>query len=109
MDADKKFCAICEGALGEGDLEAVCRECYRKAKAPPERVAGLVELTPQHLFAIEAARGAVTFLSWLASQTLERKPGEPPKAPLSEEERQRRIQELRDHMKESQSEDFGEF
>lgn len=110
MDGDKKFCAICEAALGEGDLDAVCRECYRKAKAPPERAAGLVEITPQHLFAIEAARGAVNLLSWLATQAMERKPGEPPKPPLSKEESQRRIQELRDHLKESGDGEFdGEF
>jgi hypothetical protein len=40
MTKEPRICAICEEALGETDLEAVCLGCYRKARSGRPAVPG---------------------------------------------------------------------
>lgn len=45
MKKAPSFCQICEGALKETDLDAVCLACYRKAREP--RAPGLIVMTEE--------------------------------------------------------------
>jgi hypothetical protein len=94
-EAKKPYCVVCETALGDGDLEGICRPCYQKAKGPPAHPMAWVK--PEHLFAMEAGRGFVSFLSWLAMQAT-KKPQGKQDPPLTDEEARKRLDELRDRI-----------
>lgn len=94
-EVKKSYCVVCEKSLGEGDMEGICLACYQKAKSPPQHPMAWVK--PEHLFALEAARGLVDFLSWLAMQSMKKTEGKQgPK--LTDEETRKRLDDLRDQI-----------
>jgi hypothetical protein len=94
-DGKKPYCVVCETALGEGDMDGICRTCYQKAKSPPAHPMAWVK--PEHLFAMEAGRGLVSFFSWLVTQSMEKTPGKQ-ETPLTDEEAKKRLDELKDRI-----------
>lgn len=102
-EVKKPYCVVCEKALSEGDLEGICLPCYQKAKGrPPEHPMAWVK--PEHLFAMEAGRGLVSLLAWLATQSMKKTPGKQ-EPPLTDEEARKRLDELRDQIEKG---DIGE-
>lgn len=93
-EVKKPYCVVCEKALGQG-LDGICLPCYQKAKGAPEHPMAWVK--PEHLFAMEAGRGLVSFISWLATQSM-KKPSGKQEPPLTDEEARKRLDELKDRI-----------
>ncbi len=90
---DKKYCVVCETGLGDEDLDGICRACYKKAKGPAEH-----PIKPEHLFALEVGRGLSSLVSWLVTKAVKNSREPAPK--LTGEEEEKRLEELRDRLKE---------
>ena len=96
MKKDPALCQICEGALKETDLEAVCLACYRKARSPRDPVVlAMTEEDKAHFGMAFAFGGFLMAGLQVLSEWAEARGPKPrkPEPPLSTAEVKRRILE----------------
>jgi hypothetical protein len=81
-------------ALGSAP-DGIFRPSYQKANSPEKNPLAWVK--PEHLFAMEAGRGLVSFLSWMAMKAMEKTPGKQA-PPLTDEEAKKRLDDLKERI-----------